>query len=247
MRYPDPDALPPDDLLTDISAPPTERFDLWAWRRRFVLDHLAPTALAMFDDQPEAVAVAVLGDCHYNDEGYTRDLALLALTEIPADLERATGLLGPAEGADGAQGAAPDDPDDRGDPGGDPGEASAPCWWASLDDEPEQAPARLDEAPARGWWASLDDEPEQEPARLDEDGQHWPADLTDYIQYQMSDARHSALSRILEARRLDLPESLAGLLIWGGGESWRVTALLIRQPEARTLLLRWVMTEGSDW
>lgn len=224
MRYPDPDALPPDDLLTDISAPPTERFDLWAWRRRFVLDHLAPTALAMFDDQPEAVAVAVLGDCHYNDEGYTRDLALLALTEIPADLERATGLLGPAEGADGAQRAAPDDPDDRGDPGGDPGEASAPCWWASLDDEPEQAPARLDE-----------------------DGQHWPADLTDYIQYQMSDARHSALSRILEARRLDLPESLAGLLIWGGGESWRVTALLIRQPEARTLLLRWVMTEGSDW
>lgn len=224
MRYPDPDALPPDDLLTDISAPPTERFDLWAWRRRFVLDHLAPTALAMFDDQPEAVAVAVLGDCHYNDEGYTRELALLALTEIPADLERATGLLGPAEGADGAQRAAPDDPDDRGDPGGDPGEASAPCWWASLDDEPEQAPARLDD-----------------------DGQHWPADLTDYIQYQVSDARHSALSRILEARRLDLPESLAGLLIWGGGESWRVTALLIRQPEARTLLLRWVMTEGSDW
>ena len=227
MRHQTPDEIPPDDLLTDIAPEATGRFDLWAWRRRFVLDHLAPHALAILEDQPEAVAVAVLGDCHYNDEGYTRDLALLALTEIPADLERATGLLGPAEGADGAQGAAPDDPDDRGDPGdpgGDPGEALAP-----------------------GWWASLDDEPEQEPARLDEDGQRWPADLTDYIEYQMSDARHSALSRILEARRLDLPESLAGLLIWGGGESWRVTALLIRQPEARALLLRWVVTEGSDW
>lgn len=107
---------PPPEERLDVPPGTTGQFDLWGWRCGFVLDYLAPRALAMLHGQPEAVAVAVLRDFRYNDEGYTREISLLPLTDLPGASVSAVRLLCPQawDGADG-QGDAADSQGDAAD------------------------------------------------------------------------------------------------------------------------------------
>ncbi len=87
MRYllseePPPPPLPADSQLT-IPPDATGQFDLYALRQELLRRLVAPPAIQMLDKQPEAVAVAVLCDRHYNDEGYTHQISLIPLRTLP--------------------------------------------------------------------------------------------------------------------------------------------------------------------